>query len=92
MPDLWVIAGYIFIPLLFGLVPGLLPRRIPLAARWILWLALLALVAGYVTAMRSAPPPFPWLVLVPFSLSSLLSLYVLVADTRRVGKNGSASG
>ena len=83
MPDLWVIAGYILIPLVFGLVPGLLPRRVPLAVRWGLWLVLLVTWAAYAQALRAAPAPFPWLVLVPFWLSSLLSLLVLVAETRR---------
>jgi hypothetical protein len=83
MPGLWVIAGYILIPMAFGFVPGLLPRRVPLAVRWCLWLVLLAACAAYAQALRSAPLPFPWLVLVPFWLSSLLSLLVLVAETRR---------
>ena len=82
-PDIWVIAGYVLIPLVFGLIPGFLPRRVPLAVRWCLWLVLLVTWAAYAQALRAAAPPFPWLVLVPFWLSSLLSLVVLVAETRR---------
>jgi hypothetical protein len=87
MPDTWVIAGYILIPIGFGLVPGLLPPRVPLTARWTLWLALLALSALYVSSLEDAPDPYFWLALVPFWLSSLLSLCVLVAEARRAGRS-----
>ena len=84
MPDAWVIAGYVLIPLGFGLVPGLLPTRMPPTVRWSIWLALLAISAAYVASIKDRPEPFPWLVLVPFWLSSLLSLYLLIAEAGRV--------
>ena len=87
MPDILFIAGFVLIPLGFGLVPGMLPRRVPLTSRWALWLALLAISGWYLSSMREAPQPSPWLALVPFWLSSLLSLYVLVAETGRAGIN-----
>lgn len=95
MPDAWVIAGYVLIPLGFGLVPGLLPRRVPLTGRWILWLALLGTCTWYVASMRDAPHSLNWLALVLLWLSSLLSLSVLIAETRRRGvgrRNARTSG
>ncbi len=86
MADIWVIAGYVLIPLGFGLVPGLLPRRVPSTVRWTLWLMLLALSAAYVSTLHEAPDPYPWLALVPFWLSSLLSLSILIADARRASR------
>ena len=82
MPDLWVIAGLVLIPLTFGLVPAFLPLRVPLRARWASWLALLIVTAAYGYSLRGAEP-FNWLVLVSFSVSSLLSLYVLAVETTR---------
>ena len=86
MPDNWVIAGYVLIPFCFGLVPGLLPRRVSPAMRWVLWLGLLAASAVYVRSLQGEQDPFQWLALVPFGLASLLSLILLVADTRRAGR------
>ncbi len=86
MPDTWVIAGYVLIPFSFGLVPGLLPRRVPPTIRWALWLGLLAVCAAYVHSLQDKPDPFSWLALVPFCLSSLLSFYLLVAETGRRGR------
>ena len=86
MPDTWVIAGYVLIPFAFGLVPGLLPRRLPQGIRWTLWLALLAMSAAYVGSLQGEPDPFQWLALVPFGLASLLSLILLLGETRRAGR------
>ena len=91
MPDAWVIAGYILIPLGFGMIPALLPRRVPMTVRWILWLLLLATSAAYVHSLSDKPDPYSWLVLVPFWLSSLLSLYLLVAETGRAGRGRRAA-
>ena len=86
MPETWVTAGYVLIPLGYGLVPAMLPRRVPLIVRWTLWLALLAAAAAYVQTLGGMPDPFSWLTLVPFSLSSLLSLFVLLVETHREGR------
>jgi hypothetical protein len=76
-------AGYVLMPLGFGLVPGFLPRSVPLAARWTLWLALLALAAAYLAFLRGAAFPFPVIAFGVFLASALLSLSVLVAEARR---------
>ena len=77
------LAGYLLIPLGFGLVPAFLPRRVPIAARWGLWLALLAAGAGYALMMKGASDPFIWLALGCFAASSILSLIFLVAESDR---------
>jgi hypothetical protein len=91
VPGTWFIVGSILIPLGFGLIPGMLPRRLPLADRWALWLALLAVAAGYVASLRSAPHALPGLALALLGLSSLLSFVVLLAETAR-GKARVAGG
>ena len=83
MPDLWVIAGHVLIPLTFGLIPGLLPAGVSLHVRWASWLMLVAAGTTYVAWLQGGPDPFHWLGLASFTLSSLLSLYVLVAESRR---------
>jgi len=86
MPDTFFTIGCILIPLGFGLVPGLLPPRIPIVARWGLWLAVIALASWFLAAVADLPIPYPWLARSTFWLSSLLSLYVLLADTGRISR------
>jgi hypothetical protein len=86
MPGTFFIIGCILIPLGFGLVPGLLPTRVPIVARWGLWLVVIALASWFLVAVGDLPSPFPSLARISFWLSSLLSLYVLLVDTRRVGR------
>jgi hypothetical protein len=83
VPDSWFIVGSILTPLGFGLIPAMLPRRVPLAGRWAIWLALLGATAGYVASLRAAPPSLQGLAVALLGLSSLLSLLVLLADTTR---------
>ncbi len=83
MPDTWFIVGCILIPLSFGLVPGLLPRHVPMTGRWGLWLVLLAVFIWFVHSTRAAPSSLQGLALVLLCLSSMLSLSVLIAETRR---------
>jgi heme exporter protein D len=83
MPTGKFLAGYLLLPLAFGLVPAFLPRRVPMAARWGLWLVLLAAAAAYALAMKSEVAPFVWLALGCFTASTTLSLLVLVAESRR---------
>ena len=80
------LAGYLLLPVAFGLVPAFLPRRVPLAARWSLWLFILLAGAFYVLAMKQEREPFVWLALGSFAASSALSLVVLVADSRRAAR------
>lgn len=91
MPDTWFIAGSILIPLGFGLIPGMLPRRVPLARRWALWLVLVGVATGYVASLRDASHSLPELALALLGLSSLLSLVVLLAETAR-RKTGAVRG
>jgi hypothetical protein len=86
MPGTFFIIGCILIPLGFGLVPGLLPTRVPIVARWGLWLVVIALASWFLVAVGDLPSPFPSLARSTFWLSSLLSLYVLLVDTGRVGR------
>ena len=88
MPGISVIAGHVLIPLAFGLVPALLPSRMAVQQRWGIWLLLAIAGSAYAYWLQSAADPFPWLVIASFSLSSLLSLFVLVVATmrRRRGK------
>jgi hypothetical protein len=86
MPGTFFIIGCILIPLGFGLVPGLLPMRFPIVARWSLWLSLFALASWFVGAVDDLPSPFPSLARGSLWLSSLLSLYVLLVETGRVGR------
>ena len=88
MPGLPFIAGCILIPLAFGLIPAFLPPRVPTISRWILWLMLIALSGWFVLRMSERPHPLTLLALAIFCLSSLLSLYVLVAETKRAGAGG----
>jgi hypothetical protein len=83
MPDIWVIAGHILIPLAFGLVPALLPGRVPLRARWVLWVALLVGGGAFVAWLQDADDPFHWLGIASLALSSLLSFCVLVVERGR---------
>lgn len=80
------LAGYLLMPLAFGLVPAFLPRRVPVAIRWGLWLALLAASAGYALMMKLASDPFIWLALGCFAASSVLSLVFLVAESDRAAR------
>ena len=82
------LAGYLLLPVAFGLVPAFLPRRVPPAARWSLWLLILLAGAFYVLAMRRESEPFGWLALGSFAVSSALSLVVLVVESRRAGQRG----
>ena len=83
MPTGQFLAGYLLLPLAFGLVPAFLPRQVPLGARWGLWLALLAAGAGYAAAMKAEVAPFVWLALGCFAASATLSLMVLVGESKR---------
>ena len=83
MPTGPFLAGYLLLPFAFGLVPAFLPRRVPAAARWALWLVLLLASAGYTLRMKSENEPFIWLALGCFAASSALSLVVLVGESRR---------
>ena len=80
-------AGAVLIPLAFGLVPAFLPRSVPIFIRWCLWLVLLAASATFVGAMRAAPPLLAWLAFGTFCASMLLSLWVLIVETRRSGES-----
>ena len=86
MPGTFFTIGCILIPLGFGLVPGLLPTRVPIVARWGLWLVVIALASWFLVAVGDLLSPFPSLARISFWLSSLLSLYVLLVDTGRVGR------
>jgi Na+-transporting NADH:ubiquinone oxidoreductase subunit NqrB len=86
MPDIWVMAGHVLIPLVFGLIPACLPSRVPLRARWASWLALFAGGAVYVAWLQGAVDPFHWLGIASLALSSLLSLCMLVMEGRQAGK------
>ena len=83
MPTGAFLAGYLLLPIAFGLVPAFLPRRVPAAARWGLWLAILLAGAGYVLLMERENAPFVGLALGCFAASSALSLVVLVLEGRR---------
>ena len=89
MPGTWFIAGCILTPLGFGLVPGLLPTRVPLVARWTLWLILIGLASWFLGTVSDLPKPFPLLARCAFWLSSLLSLYVLLVETGRARRRRS---
>lgn len=82
MPSGLFLAGYLLLPIAFGLVPAFLPRRAPSLVRWGLWLVILLAGAVYALAMQRAGGPFGWLALGCFAASSALSLYVLVAESR----------
>jgi len=84
MPDIWVMAGHILIPLLFGLIPGLLPMRVPLRTRWLLWLALIGGGGAFVIWLQEGADPFHWLGIATLALSGSLSLCVLLAESRRM--------
>jgi FtsH-binding integral membrane protein len=77
------IAGYVLIPLGFGLVPGFLPPRSRPVIRWALWLALLALAIDYIYLSRNAPRLLWLLALFAISVSTGLSLLVLIAANKR---------
>jgi hypothetical protein len=83
MDDPLTIAGAVLVPLGFGLVPAFLPRSIPLFVRWALWAAVLAAAAAYVAVLAGTPPPFQIVALISAALAALLSMLVLLAETRR---------
>ena len=78
-----LLAGAVLIPLGFGLVPGFLPRSVPLFARWALWAVVLAATAAYVAVLADSPLPLQLVSLGSSVLAMMLSLAVLVAETRR---------
>ena len=84
--------GAALMPLGFGLIPAFLPSSVPIFVRWCLWLILLAASALFVSVMRATPQPFAALALGTFLLSTLLSLWVLVTETRRGGNPRHAAG
>jgi hypothetical protein len=86
MPTGAFLAGYLLLPVAFGLVPAFLPRRVPPAARWGLWLLILLAGAAYVLAMKRENAPFVGLALACFAASSALSLIVLVLESRRTAR------
>lgn len=83
MSDVLVIAGSALVPLGFGLVPGFLPRTVPLFVRWALWAMVLAATAAYIAILAAAPPPLQMVTLGSSGLAMILSLAVLLAETRR---------
>ena len=80
------LAGYLLLPIAFGLVPAFLPRRIPPATRWGLWFIILLAGVAYMLAMKREGEPFVWLALGGFAASSVLSLSVLLAESRRAAR------
>jgi hypothetical protein len=88
MPVDLLTAGAVLVPLGFGLVPAFLPRSVPIFVRWCAWLILLAASITFVAAMSRAPQHYGWLALGTFCLSTGLSLWVLVKETRRSGSTG----
>lgn len=86
MHDALIVAGSVFIPLAFGLVPAFLPATVPALFRWTLWLAVLALTGWYVHLMRETPNPYPFLALVILLVSAGLSMVVLVVETGRYAR------
>ena len=76
-------AGSVLVPLVFGLVPAFLPQRSPFLLRWGLWLAALALTAGYGHMMDEAPATYRLLAWATIIISAILSFIVLAADTGR---------
>ncbi len=86
MPTGAFLAGYLLLPIAFGLVPAFLPRRIRPVARWGLWLAILLAGASYVLLMKRENAPFVGLALGCFAASSALSLFVLVVEGRRAAR------
>lgn len=91
MDDLLFIAGAVLVPLGFGLIPAFLPRAMPMSVRWALWATVLAATIVYVAVLAGAPPPFQPVALVSAVLAALLSLTVLLAETRRAGRNGASA-
>ncbi len=79
------IAGAILVPFGFGLVPAFLPRAVPVFVRWCLWLIVFAVSVTFAAAMQGAPQYFGWMALGSLCLSMLLSLWLLIVDTRRAG-------
>jgi FtsH-binding integral membrane protein len=86
MPTGAFLAGYLLLPIAFGLVPAFLPRRVPVAARWRLWLAILVAGVGYALFMKRENEPFVWLALGGFTASSALSLFFLVLESHRAAR------
>ena len=76
-------AGAVLVPLGFGLVPAFLSRNVPIAVRWCLWLILLAASATFVSVTSSAPRPYDYLALASFCVSTALSFWVLMVETKR---------
>ena len=83
MLEVLFVAASVFIPLVFGLVPGFLPQGVPVVARWALWLAVIVVTGWYVHSLREAPGPYPDLALGILIISATLSLIVLVIETDR---------
>ena len=79
-------TGAVLVPLGFGLVPAFLSRNVPIAVRWCLWFILLAASATFVSVTRGAPHPFPILALASFWLSTSLSFWVLLVETKRANR------
>ncbi len=86
MDDALIIAGAVLVPLGFGLIPAFLPPAISLSLRWATWAVVLAAAAAYVATLERAPPPFQMVALATAGLAALLSLLVLLAETRRPGR------
>ena len=92
MDSLLIIAGAVLVPLGFGLVPAFLPRSVPLFVRWALWVAVLAVTAAYVAVLAGTPPPFQAVALISAALAAMLSMLVLLAETRHAaGAQGAAA-
>ena len=91
MDDPVIIAGAVLVPLGFGLVPAFLPRSVPLFVRWALWVAVLAAAAAYVAVLAATPPPFQAVALISAALAALLSMFVLLAETRRADRDQGAA-
>ncbi len=88
MPPGLFLAGYLFLPIAFGLVPAFLPQRTPPRVRWGLWLFILLAGIGYALAMQREGAPYVWLALGCFVASSVLSLVVLVVESQRAVRRG----